>query len=87
MNNNNPLQITPVTGFNAHHSHYAVTKQRHYAALNLQLEHLQVNMAKLEKHVETTAERLRMIENFGIAQGALFMASNRVLGPRESNDL
>ncbi|CAG8436643.1 6372_t:CDS:2 [Ambispora gerdemannii] len=85
MNNNHHFQNTPAVGLSFHNSHYAVTKQRHYAALNLQLERLQVNMAKLENHVETTAEQLRMIENFGIAQGALFMASNRVLGPQASN--
>ncbi|KAG9294595.1 hypothetical protein G9A89_008074 [Geosiphon pyriformis] len=91
LNNPTTSQINQQTirggGFNFYNSHYAITKQRHYAALNFQLERLQNNMAKLERHVETTAEQLRMIQNFGIAQGALFIAANRVLGPEDREEI
>src|SRR4051812_46737553 len=79
-----------VLTFSFKHSHSALTKQRHYAALNLQLERLQNNMAKLERHAKTTADQLKMIESFGVAQGSLLVVLYQLscfLGLTESSFL
>ncbi|CAG8542329.1 9969_t:CDS:2 [Paraglomus brasilianum] len=67
-------------------SRATLNKQRLYNALHNQFARLQTNMSTLERQIETTSEQLKQIQNFGISQAAIFMASQRVFRVPQNDD-